>query len=424
MTPAASWDTGRTRPVALWILIIFLVLEYVRPAVIVQFKLQMLIILIFPLLWVGATRNRPWSSILTAQILFLLLCAQAVPVAWNGFSAYMVTRTMFGHVSIALALSWLMSDRQSFRKVAWAWFLIIGYGSLYGVTHGGTGPGAILGDENDLALGCATALPFALFGFDQWSGRKRWLCAAIGALIVAAIVASHSRGGFLGLIAVIAYYLVASRRKMRSLILVVAFAFAFMTLAPPSYFGRLGTMVETDVGTAQGRRFLWTAATNMWKASPILGVGAGNFHHLVGRYQPRDFEGDDYLHNWTGTTVHSLYFQVLSEQGTVGVLLLAFIFWKHFWTLRQLRRSMRSRRDAPPDLRRDVELYASALSGAVLGYGVAGAFLSVAYHPYLWYFSAMTVALDTAVRREVEVFKPTAPATVAAGPNVEPANAT
>lgn len=422
LAPASGQEASGPRPLYLWILIVFLVLEYVRPLVIVQFKVQMLIIVVIPLLWLAA-RNRPWSSILTAQVLFLVLCLKAVPLAWNGYSAYMVTRTMFGHVSIALGLSWLLADRQSFRKVAWAWLLIIGYASLYGLTHGGTGPGAILGDENDLALGLATALPFALFGFEQLSGWKRWWSAAIGALIVAAIVATYSRGGFLGLVAAVAYYFLASRRKIRNLGMLAALVLALLTLAPESYFKRLGTMVETDAGTAQGRRFLWTAAANMWKANPMLGVGAGNFHHLVGRYQPRDFEGAEFnRRDWTGTTVHSLYFQTLAEQGTPGIVLLAFILWKHLRTLRQLRRRVRSTSGAPPDLRRDVELYGNALAGAVVAYGVAGAFLSVAYHPYLWYFSAMAVALDTAVRRELETLGPAPPSAPAVKP--KPATAT
>jgi hypothetical protein len=42
------------------------------------------------------------------------------------------------------------------------------------------------------------------------------------------------------------------------------------------------------------------------------------------------------------------------------------------------------------------------------GYCAAGAFLSVAYYPYLWYFSAMAVALEYAVLREVPTVGPSA----------------
>lgn len=392
----------------LWMLVVFLVLEYIRPPGLVNLGLQMLIIAIIPVLWF-ADSNRPWSSILTAQVLFLLVCLSAIATAVNTYSAYLVTRIIFGHVSIALGLSWLLADRESFRKVAWAWFLIMGYASLYGLTHGGRGPGAILGDENDLALACATTLPFALFGVDRLSGGKRWLCAAIGTLMAATIVTTYSRGGFVALATVVVYYFVASPRKIRNLGLLAALALAFVTLAPQSYFDRLATMVETSTGTAQGRRFLWATATNMWRAHPVLGVGAGNFPHLAGRYQSTDFKDTEYVErNWSGTAVHSLYYQMLAEHGTVGAAILAFILWKHLRILSQLRRRMRRSGDVPADLQRDAEFYGSALAGAVIGYGVAGAFLSVLYHPYLWYFSAMAVALDAAARRELDALEPPA----------------
>jgi O-antigen ligase len=388
-------------------LIVYLVLEYVRPPIVTQFKLQFIIILLMAILWLGA-RNRPWSGILTAQVLFLVVCIQAIPFAWNNYSAYFTSRTVFGHLSIALGLSWLLANLATFRKVAWTWVLIMGYVALFGITHGGVGPGSMLGDQNDLALGCATALPFAFYGFERLSGRSRWVCGAIGILMVGAIVVSFSRGGFVALVAVALYCWLASRHKVRGLIVVAGAALVLMAAAADrgrtgeSYRERIESMFNTEEGTVEGRRFLWSAARNMWKANPILGVGGGNFAFLVGQYQPTDFDEAQYLErNWSGTVTHSMYFQVLAEHGSVGILLVAFIVGAHFRTLRQVRRLTRSASGLADDVRRDAELYAGALGGAMVGYCVAAAFLSVTYYPYVWYFSAMAVALEAAVRREV-----------------------
>ena len=199
--PAASLSgngapvTGAHSAFAIRMLILFLLLEYVRPPVLAEFRLQMVIIVVMLVLWFQG-RNRPWSGILTSQVLFFLLCLQAIPFASNNYAAYFTTRIMFGHVVIALALAWLLATRSTFRTVTWAWLLIMGYVALYGITHGGTGPGAMLGDENDLALGCATAFPFAFYGFEKLSGWRRWLSGAICGLMVVAIVVSYSRGGF------------------------------------------------------------------------------------------------------------------------------------------------------------------------------------------------------------------------------------
>lgn len=397
---------------AIRMLMLFLVLEYVRPPLLAELKLQMVIIVVMLVLWFRG-RNRPWSGIITAQVLFLIVCLQAIPFAWNNYAAYFTTRTMFGHLAIALGLAWLLAAPSTFRRVTWAWVLIMGYVAVYGITHAGRGPGAMLGDENDLALGCATAFPFAFYGFERLSGARRWLCGAIGALMVVAIVLSYSRGGFIALVAVGLYCWLASRHKVRSLVTVALAASLLIMTAPgegrtgQSYVERLRTIFQSDEGTAEGRQFLWKAARNMWKAHPVLGVGGGNFNFLVGRYQPTDYEGREYLErNWSGTAVHSLYFQVLAEHGSVGILLLGYIVWAHFRTLRRVRRLAALQPGIASDLRRDAELYGGALGGAVVGYCAAGAFLSVAYYPYLWYFSAMAVALEAAVHREIDALRP------------------
>jgi hypothetical protein len=366
------------------------------------------IVVVLLVLWLGA-RQRPWSGIMTAQVLFLLVCIQAIPFAWNYYSAYITTRTMFGHLGIALGLSWLLASPATFRRVTWAWLLIMGYAAVFGILSGGQGPGAMLGDENDLALGCATALPFAFYGFERLSGGRRWLCGVIGALMIVAIVVSFSRGGFIALVVVAVYYWLSSRHKVRGLVTVAIAAGLLMIAAPEegrtgeSYRERIRTIFfNADEGTAEARRFLWAAARNMWKAHPVLGVGGGNFTWLVGQYQPTDFDKPEYLErDWSGTVTHSIYFQILSEQGSAGVLLMGYIVFVHFKTLRRVRHLARSQSGLPPDVRRDAELYGGALGGAVAGYLAAGAFLSVAYYPYLWYFSAMAVALEASVQREV-----------------------
>jgi O-antigen ligase len=404
-TPPAAPAVQHT--FAIRMLMLYLVLEYIRPLFLAELKLQMVIVVGMVALWFAA-KDRPWSSILTAQVLFFVVCAQAIPFAWNNFAAYFTTRIMLGHLVIALALSWLVATRPSLQRISWAWLLIMGYVAVYGILHGGSGPGAMLGDENDMALACATAFPFAFFGLQRLTGRARWLCAAIAGLLVVAIVVSFSRGGFVALVVVGVYCWWASKHKVRSVVLVILTAALVMVAAPErgrtgeSYVDRLRSMFNTDEGTAEGRQFLWRAATNMWRAHPLVGVGGGNFPFLVGQYQPLDFDKPEYLErDWSGTVTHSLYFQVLAEHGLAGISLLAFIMWMHFRTLRRLRLQTAAQPGLSAEARRDIEMYAGALGGAVVGYCAAAAFLSVAYYPYLWYFSAMAVGLEAVVQKEI-----------------------
>jgi O-antigen ligase len=397
-------DPNRVR---VWLLIVFLVLEYARPALLAALRIQMGIIVVMFVMWAMA-KDRPWSGILTAQVLFFVLCFQAIASADNNYAAYITTRTMFGHLSIALGLSWVLADLSSFRRVMFAWLLIMGYLAVFGLAHDGRGPGAMVGDENDLALGCATAFPFAFYGFERLSGTRRWLCGVIVGVLVAAIVVTFSRGGFVALVAVGLYCWIASRHKIRGIVALILVALLVVATASDkgrtgqSYYDRLQSMFETDQGTAEQRQFLWEVARNMWRAHPILGVGGGNFTFLVGKYQSTDYEKPEFLErDWSGTATHSAFFEILAEQGSVGALLWAYIAWAHFRTIRRLRRQATSASGLPPDVRRDAHLYGGALGGAMIGLCAAGAFLSVAYYPYLWYFSAMTVGLETAITREI-----------------------
>ena len=267
----------------------------------------------------------------------------------------------------------------------------------------------MVGDENDLALGCATAFPFAFYAFERLSGVRRWVSAVIVGLLVATIVIGFSRGGFVALLAVGLYCWLASRHKIRGIVVLLLAAGLVLATASDegrtgqSYYERLNSMFKTDEGTAEQRQFLWSTARAMWRAHPILGVGGGNFTFLVGKYQPRDYEKPEFLErDWSGTVVHSAFFEILSEQGSVGAALFGYIVFAHLATLHRLRRRARSVPGLAPEIRRDADLYGGALAGAVIGYCAAGAFLAVAYYPYLWYFSGMTVALETALNREIQ----------------------
>jgi hypothetical protein len=114
-----------------------------------------------------------------------------------------------------------------------------------------------------------------------------------------------------------------------------------------------------------------------------------------------DWPEDYYQRSSSGTTVHSMFFQLLSEQGLVGVGLVGTMLFVHFRTLRRVRRLVASRKDAPASLRRHVECYGGALGGAVVGAVAAGGFISTLYYPYIWYFTSMTVALEAGARREL-----------------------
>jgi O-antigen ligase len=382
--------------------LIFLALEYIRPPGLVELKGQMLISLAFPVLWWMGPR--PWSTILTWQTAMLAWCAKGVPIAWNYFAAYFVTRIMFAHVSMALALTAFCSDLRGLKRALWFWLVTIVYQAVWALTHDGKGSGGFMGDENDLALACVTLLPLAFLGFDMLSGLGRWLSGGALALLMAAAVASFSRGGFLGLVVGVGYSFLASKSKFKLAVFAGVAVLIAAALAPPGYMDEVRSIQKTDEGTALSRQFLWTAAFNMWKDRPLIGWGGGNTSFMVGAYQPRNWEGRQYQEmDWSGTAVHSSYFQLLPEQGLIGLGIFIFLIVYQLRRMRALRRSVQTLRYIPESLKRDARLYTYALNGMLLAYLTSAAFISAAYYPYLWYVTGFSAVFDSAIRREVKI---------------------
>lgn len=400
-------DAGRSESL-LWLLIVFLILEYMRPPVLVQFKLQMLISLVLPVVCFARIKDRRWSKILTFQLGLLLFSSMGVLYATNTYAAYVVTRMLYTTIVISISMAWLLARLSYFRRAMWAWTLIMTYIGVFGITHGGFGPGGIIGDENELALACNTAIPMAFLGAASTRGGRRWAYIAIAVVLLAAVVITNSRGGFLGLVGAVIYILLISKHRIRTLAILLAASGIFFLAVPKSYINEILSIQqeasgEIEDGTGDARLFLWHAAFNMWKAHPLLGVGVGNSLYHTGQFQP-NWKGSIYTdRDWSGTAIHSGVFEALSETGSVGILMYCGMIIGHFSVLRRVRRLARETKRVPEALRREVEMYAGALAAGMIGYLGSGLFLSVAYHPYSFYFSALALSLSWGFEYELQI---------------------
>lgn len=394
------------RPPLFWILLAYFVLEYIRPLALQKLRLQFLALVLLLGGW-AIQQRRPWSRNLTLQTAFLALCLLSMTYAANGFFAYVAARTMFGNVVTALAVTWLMARRREFVLGIWSWVLIMSYQAAHSIVYKGSGNIGFFGDENDIALACCTALPFAIQGTAWLQGWRRLASAALALLFISAIVVTGSRGGFVALVAVVVYGILVTPHRIRNLAIVAVAAVVFYASVPDSYKAEIGTITENkELDSGEARTFLWLTGWNMWRDQPVLGVGAGNFSVHAGRYQATAdsgrFSSREYVErDWTGSAVHSLYFELISEFGIVGSLLFGGMLVGHFTTLRRLRQFVHGHPKATPQLRRDATLYGVALSMAMVGFLAAGIFLSAACYPYVWLLSAFAVAWDRAARAEI-----------------------
>jgi len=153
--------------------------------------------------------------------------------------------------------------------------------------------------------------------------HRDWRLVAVLLLATVADVLSLSRSGIVAAAIASGVVLLATRppRAVRWRFAAGALALAavlvtlgtsvglearFFTLAEVPYPDHLGTRAE-----------LWRAALDLWRSSPLVGVGAGNFELDLGRVGLPDVH----------THANSLYLQSLAETGLIGFLAtLALVF--------------------------------------------------------------------------------------------------
>jgi O-antigen ligase len=241
--------------------------------------------------------------------------------------------------------------------------------------------GAIKGlfdNSNDLALHLVTMIPIAFaLGIEKKGLTRKLVYFPITLLMVAAVIITFSRGGFLGLIAmtlVLARKL-SRRNKTAALATVVLGVIFFLAVAPASYSGRLATIFDSasDItGSSSQRTQVLKRSILVALRYPLFGVGIGNFHH-------KSFQE-------LGT--HNAYTQVAAETG-IPAMIAYIIFLVHpLRKLRLMEREMFERNETSRFYYLTIGLQAS-----LVGFMVASFFAAVAYQWYIYYLVGYAIAL-------------------------------
>ena len=280
---------------------------------------------------------------------------------------------------------------------------VVNYLRGVNLVEGGRAAGAVgglFGNPNDMALNMVACLPLAVIVALRRDRPVLRAIAIIGVpFIVGAIIFSKSRGGLVGLVAMLAVLLYQLRRVRPGVAaLVVAASIAVVPMLPDSFTDRMSSIFNPDedpTGSREARKRLLREGYEAFLANPLFGLGAGQFHN----YNP-----DDRQEAWRET--HNAVLQVASELGIGGLIVFVVVVGYGFaavlGTGSALRRTRSRRRIRGPDDTRGerdmMELYAAAMAASLTGWFMAAMFASVAYY---WTFY-IVLGLATAVREIVQ----------------------
>ena len=308
----------------------------------------------------------------------------------------------------AIALLWLFvafvfplnlvltSPERVYRFFFW-WIGLQALVGVHVITHGGHGPGSFLTDENDVGLALNMALPYAIYvaRFPDLSARARLLLYGTAGLMLVAIGVSASRGAVVGLAVLVATAVLLSKRPIRNGI--VALAVVVVSIAilvrylPPAYVNDMQGIDDPNDRTADERLWSWSIGWVMYKENPVLGVGANNYqwtNHLYATKSPMYTPERKIL---GGRVAHSLYFTLLPELGTAGVIVFVGLLRQLYSRSRRLRSIENIDRGKALD-KAKFELIGTAMVVSLVAYLVTGAFISVLYYPPFWHLVGMVAA--------------------------------
>lgn len=380
---------------------------------------QPFILILAAVLWLFSSRKHfdaPQYALLLGFLLVLML--SNVVNGWFGGALAQISR--FAPVVLAFVVLANAADTRAKVVRAMAMFTLSACVlAIHGIDQSANGIGwtgvplsqdtriqylGIFNDPNDLGMLFVMCLPMAvhLSRGGGWMGLRRvfWLVAA--GLLLYGVVLTDSRGTFLAVLAMVGVHVWKRRGVVWAALM--AGAGLLVMLAMPS---RMQTM-DVSEASALGRVDSWYEGLQMFRANPLLGVGAdmySEYHHLA---------------------AHNSLVLVLAETGVVG-----FTVWIAFvgYSFRMMLAGSRAHpvpeagrgqepqvadaSDAPDDA--DPAIYganaqaahddamdrgvAATLLLSLSGFFVAAFFLSRSYIVILYLLAALAVAHYSAMRR-------------------------
>ena len=327
-----------------------------------------------------------------------------------------------------LAVNVIISPRR-IERLTWLLVLAIGYIGFRAVldyvrgvnliARGSRVQGAVGGlmqNPNDLALHMVVFMPLAAFmALRQGPPMKRLIAAGAGFAMMGAVVASGSRGGFMGLIVMLVVLAAFAARQRPALVVAAALAvMCALPILPASYWRRISSITDSskdDYQSSEARKRLFGESFDAFVENPLTGVGAGQF---------KDYKPEKRVEAWHET--HNIWLQVAAELGIFGLAAFTFLMGRAVSGVWQTRRLLARVRAAAAAARRPsprrkpivapvisdedaqfLDAHSAAMAASLAGFFVCSFFSSVAYNWTFYYLLILAVAPRDILRERLPV---------------------
>lgn len=409
------------------LLLTYILFHYFRPAdfipILASFP-YMKVLAILLILIVLAERGKIdfFIGLRQNHLLAIIICLMflSVPFAFHPWYCLFGTLNFCKTVIIFVVFLNLVDSLRSIRLVMWTIFLstvfilyeiIINYLSeSYWWRF--QGRWTQTWDGNDLAAFLVTAIPLVI-GLIRLSKPLFTKILLMGSVVsyLIGIVFTQSRGGFIGLLAIGACYILRANKRMVALLLIAIVAATVYTIMPGSPFERFMNISigeKTRDSSTDERLDAWKSGLRMALHHPLFGVGVNCFPKALGEAYPMP-------HNprkWA--TAHNSFILILAEVGIPALLCYLAIYRQNLKDTKTIR-SYLNEKYMKPEVKKEISILSNTFEISLVGFAATAFFLSHTYDLDMFLITGFIIVLRRVTERlayndqpKVEVDKPNA----------------
>ncbi|MBL4802592.1 MAG: putative O-glycosylation ligase, exosortase A system-associated [Emcibacter sp.] len=310
------------------------------------------------------------------------------------------TKTM---MFVALMLLFLNSRHWIIASI-WVFVFSVGLTGVKGgtftlLTGGGSriwgAPNTAWGDNNGVSLAMLMVIPL-IFSMKDILKPRFLRLGVYGSAFLSfiTILGSQSRGGLVGILGSGIVFFIRTKHKFVIGILIVVTGLAVLTFMPDSWKNRMQTINTYEQDSSASTRILqWKYAVQLASESPVIGNGFYARYHQP--FYEKYMTGID-----VNRAVHSVFFQILEEQGYGGLFIYLLLMVSAIVSANKVSRKVKDR----PDLK-----WASSLlfysQFSITGFAFNGLTINVGYIGLYYYILAFIILLISHIN--IELAKPT-----------------
>lgn len=352
------------------------------------------------------------TLLLLAMAVWISVTTLASPVPLDNASPYWVEAEKM--LLMTLLAYTMTNTRERFDQLVLVCVLSIAFhgfkGGVYTVLHAGafrvTGPPqSAIGDNNDLGVALTMTLPLLIYLQQRYTQPQfKWPLRVLTGLTALADLFTYSRAALLAISAVASVFWLRSRQKLVTGIVIAVAVLGVLQFAPEQWFGRMQTIdTYQEDASAQSRLYLWQLSWFIASKHPLTGAG---FHW---GYDPiwvnRQIAGSGLPPLTLPRAMHSIWFNMVSSQGFIGLVLFIGFFVSTALNAQWLIRRTRGR----PKLEW-ANKFGLMLQVALVGFAVGGSFDNLEMWDGLYALVIMGAAARRIIAAElatpVRVFEP------------------